>query len=202
MRRRDAAIGAARDTRSPLALTPVRREPDDASEQVTQLLPREPVSVLERRGVWARIETAYAYPGWVRADAVGPARARDWPEVFGDDVLEQARVYLGAPYEWGGMTDRGIDCSGLVHMAFRRIGVLVPRDSWQQEAAGESVAEAELRPGDVLCSDDHVALWAGEGRVVHATARKGVRAVVEEPLPADLAARVRSRRRLEAFGTR
>ncbi len=191
----EAPIAGARDTRSPLALTPVRREPDDASEQVTQLLPREPVSVLERRGVWARIETAYAYPGWVRADAVGPARARDWPEVFGDDVLEQARVYLGAPYEWGGMTERGIDCSGLIHMAFRRLGILVPRDSGEQEAGGEPVSDADLRRGDVICYEGHTALWAGEGCILHAFGREGVRRVVEEAEPADLAAGRRSIRR-------
>src|SRR5207248_5667231 len=44
----------------------VRAQPDDAAEQVTQLLPGEPVELAERRDGWARIVTAYAYPGWVR----------------------------------------------------------------------------------------------------------------------------------------
>ena len=150
----------------------------------------------ERRGEWARIETAYDYPGWIRAEALGPPLREEWPAQRAGDVLAEARSYLGAPYEWGGLTERGIDCSGLVHIAFRRLGVLVPRDSWQQEAAGEPVDERALRPGDLLCYGDHVAFYAGEGRILHATGRDGVRAVVEEPEPPDLAGRVRARRRI------
>jgi gamma-D-glutamyl-L-lysine dipeptidyl-peptidase len=176
-------------------LASVRREPRDDAEQVTQLLLGEPVTVHERRAGWARIETAYGYPGWVREDALGEAGNSEWLVRREGDVLAEARSYLGAPYEWGGMTERGIDCSGLIHMAFRRLGILVPRDSWQQEAAGEPVAEADLRPGDVICYEGHTALWAGEGRILHAFGHEGVSRVVEEAEPADLAARRRSIRR-------
>ena len=44
----------------------VRAEPDDAAEQVTQVLRGEPVQVEGRREAWARVRTAYGYPGWVR----------------------------------------------------------------------------------------------------------------------------------------
>jgi cell wall-associated NlpC family hydrolase len=85
------------------------------------------------------------------------------------------------------MTDRGIDCSGLVHMAHRRIGRLVPRDAHQQEAAAEPVAESELRPGDLVCFGPpgharHIAFWLGEGMILHATDRAGTGRVLEEPL--------------------
>jgi gamma-D-glutamyl-L-lysine dipeptidyl-peptidase len=159
---------------------------------VTELWPGEPFTVEDRRDGWARIRTAYDYPGWI-------------PERVLGDPLTHARSFLGAPYLWGGMTRNGIDCSGLVHMSFRAAGRLVPRDAAEQEEAGEPVAEPELQPGDLVSyggSDgaDHVAFWAGDGRIVHATGREGVRRVVEEPEPAELRARRRALFRLTKNG--
>jgi cell wall-associated NlpC family hydrolase len=177
-------------------VAPVRVAPRDDAEQVTQLLRGEPVTVLETRDGWARIETAYAYPGWTRDEALGPAAAGEWLPRREGDVLDEARAYLGAPYEWGGMTEAGIDCSGLVHMAFRRLGVLVPRDSWQQGQAGTEVAEEDLRPGDLVCYERHVAFWLGGGRILHASGRAGVEGVLEQAEPAQLRASFLSYRHL------
>ena len=172
-------------------LEPLRAEPRDDAEQVSQVLPGEPVEVEEVRDRWARVRTDYDYPGWVRTDALGADAEGEWLELREGDPVEEARAYLGAPYEWGGMTERGIDCSGLVHMAFRRLGRLVPRDADRQEEAGRPVAPDDLRRGDLVCYGDHIAFWLGEGRILHATGREGVRAVVEEEQPGNLAARVR-----------
>ena len=51
-------------------VAPVRAEPDDAAEQVTQALRGEPLDVDEQRGEWARVRTAYDYPGWIRVAAL------------------------------------------------------------------------------------------------------------------------------------
>src|SRR5687768_8790820 len=126
-----------------VALTPVRAEPRAEAEQVTQVLPGEPVTVLETRDDWLRIETAYAYSGWIRADRLGAAPDPGWLRPRVDEPLAYARSLLGAPYLWGGMTEDGIDCSGLVHMSFRAAGRLVPRDAYQQEAVAEHVCESE-----------------------------------------------------------
>jgi cell wall-associated NlpC family hydrolase len=171
-------------------VAPVRAEPDDGAEQVTQALAGEPLAVEERRDGWARIRTAYDYPGWIHEDALASGTGTGtWPGASpaNRDVLEQARSYLGAPYEWGGMTERGIDCSGLVHMAHRRLGRLVPRDAHEQEAAATVIDEAAARPGDLICFGDpgrahHIAFWLGDGRILHATQRAGINGVVEEPL--------------------
>jgi gamma-D-glutamyl-L-lysine dipeptidyl-peptidase len=165
----------------------VRAAPDDSSEQVTQALAGEPLTVEERRGGWALIRTAYDYRGWIREDELASGTAPGFGACPYDDPVEAARSYIGAPYEWGGMTDRGIDCSGLVHMAFRLTGRLVPRDADQQEAAAIEIDKADARAGDLVCFGDpgearHIAFWLGDGRILHATAREGVNAVVEEPL--------------------
>jgi gamma-D-glutamyl-L-lysine dipeptidyl-peptidase len=171
---------------------PIRAEPRDDAEQVTQALRGDRLAVAETRDGWARVSTTYGYPGWVRAGAL-----------CADDPLSLARTFLGSPYEWGGLTARGIDCSGLVHLAYRLAGVTVPRDSWQQEEAGEPVPEGAEQPGDLVTYGegraDHVAFWLGSGRILHATAREGL-GVVEEIEPEEL--RVRRRRVVRLSGVR
>ena len=169
-----------------LEVAPIHAEPDAASEQVTQALRGEPLTVEERRDGWVRIRTPYDYPGWIAEAALG-GEPMSWPPAEqAGEPLEEARGYLGIPYLWGGMSRHGIDCSGLVHMAHRRLGRIVPRDADQQEAAGEEVAQDELRPGDLVCYEGHIAFWLGEGRILHSTQREGVNGVVEEPEPAEL----------------
>ena len=170
----------------------VRAEPRDDAERVTELLRGEPVRVDERRDGWARIRTAYDYPGWVRDEELAGAPG---------DPVEQARRYLGTPYLWGGMTERGIDCSGLVHISYRWLGRLVPRDADQQEAAGTPVSEDDLQRGDLISygegdSVTHVAFWLGDGRILHSTEREGVDGVLEEAEPAELRAQRRKLFRL------
>jgi len=162
-------------------VAPIRAQPRDDAEQVTQALRGELLEVEERREGWVRVVTGYAYPGWVREE-----------HLTGDTPLDLARTYLGARYEWGGMSSAGIDCSGLVHMAFRLCGREVPRDARQQDGVGVEVPEPE--PGDLVTYGDpvdHIAFWAGDGRILHATGRDGGLGVVEEDEPDWLRARRR-----------
>jgi cell wall-associated NlpC family hydrolase len=179
-------------------VAPIRAEPHDEAEQVTQALRGEPLRVEERRDGWARVVTAYDYPGWIREDALEEGDGSLAADRVGAVPLDVARSYLGVPYLWGGMTDGGIDCSGLVHMAYRRVGRLVPRDADEQEGAGADVDEP--RPGDFVtygdAAADHIAFWLGAGRILHATGRDGGVGVVEEDESPSLRARRRKLVRL------
>jgi cell wall-associated NlpC family hydrolase len=185
-----------------LDAAPVRAAPAHTAEQVTEALRGEPLHVEERRQGWARVRTAYGYPGWIEEEALAGAPGSSWPPgPSGRSPLDEAREYLGAPYRWGGMTRQGIDCSGLVHMSYRRAGRTIPRDADEQEAAGAVIREDALEPGDLVTygtdSADHIAFWLGAGRILHATGRPGVEGVVEEPEPPDLRARRRRTIRFE-----
>jgi cell wall-associated NlpC family hydrolase len=182
-----------------VAVAPLRAEPRDDAEQVTQALLGEPLRIEEKAGGWVRVLTAYDYPGWVRGDALEEGEG-DLPVDATGTPVEVAHSYLGTPYLWGGLTDQGIDCSGLVHMAYRRLGRLVPRDADQQEDAGREVAEPV--PGDLVTygepdePSDHIAFWLGDGRILHSTGRENGIGVVAEVEPADLRARRRKLVRL------
>lgn len=130
---------------------------------LTQLLEGEPVEVLEERDGWARVAApwqassadAAGYPGWVPraqlAAAGGPVTAPPEAAWTPDDVLRTAREFLGLRYLWGGTSPWGVDCSGLVHLSYRRQGRLVPRDASDQAADPtlERVSLDAVVPGDL-----------------------------------------------------
>ncbi len=102
-----------------------------------------------------------------------------------DQTIHLARELLGRPYLWGGTSVYGMDCSGFTKTIFLRQGVVIPRDASQQVKAGKKVplddSLSQLKKGDLIFfgtkREDgsnritHVAIYMGDGRIIHATGR-------------------------------
>lgn len=89
----------------------------------------------------------------------------------GGDVAAAALKYVGVPYVFGGEDASGLDCSGLVQRAFADLGVAVPRVVQDQADIGVEVPSlAQARPGDLIVTRDesHIAIYLGDGKLVHA----------------------------------
>ncbi len=108
-------------------------------------------------------------PPGLRTEPLAAARRK----ASGEAIAETALMFLDAPYQWGGVTVVGLDCSGLVQTVHRRFGMLLPRNADQQETAGREVSLRSAEPGDLLCYGDHVAIFLGGGEVVHASQDAG-----------------------------
>ncbi len=95
----------------------------------------------------------------------------------GSSVVDYATQFVGNPYVWGGtsLTD-GADCSGFVQSVYNNFGVSLPRTSYEQQNAGTEVSYEDAQAGDLICYGGHVAIYMGDGKIVHASnARDGIK---------------------------
>jgi len=120
--------------------------------------------------------SASASPTDSASDAAKPDPGATEPMSPGDTTrtikaISAAYSELGRPYVWGATGPDQFDCSGLTQHAWASAGVMLPRTSQEQAAAGTSVPLSDIRPGDLVIyypGDTHVGMYVGQGMVIHA----------------------------------
>ena len=91
----------------------------------------------------------------------------------GKEIAAFACGFVGNPYVAGGTSlTNGADCSGFTQSVFKQYGYSLPRNSTSQRSVGREVSYAEAEPGDIICYPGHVAIYIGNGKIVHASSAK------------------------------
>ena len=171
------------------------KNPREFSEQVNQLLKDFPVRLLkpDETGKYFLIQGPDAYIGWVYSEGINRMPLKEWADfrkVRKDDtearkkILEICKPIMGVEYVWGGISEKGLDCSGFTQYVYRKFDVALPRDADEQSNVGALVGfpgyRHNLRPGDLLffCSSTgrigHVGLSLGGDLFLQSKGRDGV----------------------------
>lgn len=104
----------------------------------------------------------------------GPTAAKSsGGSALGRSVADYGLQFLGNPYVFGGTSlTNGADCSGFTQAVYRKFGYSLPRSSTEQRSAGREVSYADAQPGDLICYAGHIAIYIGNGQIVHASTPK------------------------------
>lgn len=91
----------------------------------------------------------------------------------GASIASYALQFVGNPYVSGGTSlTNGADCSGFTQSVFKHFGISIPRTSGEQAGGGKSVSLSEIQAGDIIYYGGHVAIYIGNGQIVHASTQK------------------------------
>lgn len=216
-----------------LAVIPLRSEPNDASEQVSQILFGEIFEITEWKGSWVKIITSFDnYIGWIGRlqfimlahfaykkykhtppPLTNRAVTQAWKiannsvlylpvcssltflegttchignekfEIIGDigfheNLMEAAISFLNTPYQWGGRTHFGIDCSGFTQAVFKLNGITLLRDASLQATQGIGISNLQdVKLGDLAFFENnegkitHVGILLNSSTIIHASGK-------------------------------
>ncbi len=168
----------------------VRDEANVESAVLTQILKGEELEYVEALEGWYKVSIDGA-EGYVSAEYASVKDTLDtaitmtelrYGEGVSDvrvDLCEYAKQFVGNPYVWGGTSlTKGADCSGFVLSVFKKYGVKLSHHSGTQANEGTKISRDELQAGDLIFYADssgkinHVAIYLGNGQVIHASSPK------------------------------
>ncbi len=97
-------------------------------------------------------------------------------ENINEEIVRIAKQFVNSPYQWGGRSPYGVDCSGLTQVVYKIIGINIPRDAGQQVKIGETVDFINMvQPGDLAFFDNeeeiitHVGIIIDNGKILHSS---------------------------------
>ncbi|MCM1264166.1 MAG: C40 family peptidase, partial [Butyrivibrio sp.] len=146
----------------------------------------EELEVVESLGDWIKVylddEIVYVFAEFVQVDAKLSTAVTMTELLYGQgvsdvrvDLCQYAKQFLGNPYVWGGTSlTNGADCSGFVLSVYKKYGVSLPHYSGSQANCGTKISLSEAKPGDLVFygsgqTINHVAIYIGNGQVIHAS---------------------------------
>lgn len=167
----------------------VREEPNTECSILALMPQGEELNVLEDLSGWVKVDLDNTN-GFISKDYVDISvqlpKAMTMTEVrYGNgvsdvrvDLISYATQFVGNPYVWGGTSlTNGADCSGFTLSVFAKYGVYLPHSSKAQANCGTRISASEAKPGDLFfygsgSSISHVAIYIGNGQIVHASSKK------------------------------
>ena len=167
----------------------VREEPNTECSILALMPQGEELNVLEDLSGWVKVDLDNTN-GFISKDYVDISvqlpKAMTMTEVrYGNgvsdvrvDLISYATQFVGNPYVWGGTSlTNGADCSGFTLSIFAKYGVYLPHSSKAQANCGTRISASEAKPGDLFfygsgSSISHVAIYIGNGQIVHASSKK------------------------------
>ncbi|MBO4900892.1 MAG: C40 family peptidase [Lachnospiraceae bacterium] len=171
----------------------VREEPSTDAPIVTQVATGEILDYVGTEGDWVAVmlddETVYVSADYVEITSDLRTALTMTEVLYGEgvsdvraDLCNYALQFVGNPYVWGGTSlTRGADCSGFVLSVFKKYGITLPHSSRAQANMGTTISYGEAKAGDLVFYGNgrrinHVGIYLGGGRVVHASnPRTGIR---------------------------